>query len=156
MTMVRRLLAASALAGTLAVAGVAHAAAPSPFSGETVFGDSLSDGGDLSILEGLPTLMRFTTNPGLTTVEDVAAYYGLALTPSLAGGTDFAFGGAGVNTNSPGTPAGVPTLTTQITGYLAANPTANPRELFTVFGGANDIFYNATQVAVGAYVAANS
>ena len=120
--MIRTLMAASALAGSLfATAGAARAATPSPFTGETVFGDSLSDGGDLSIYAGLPSIMRFTTNPGLTTVEDVAAFYGLALTPSLQGGTNFAYGGAGVNSNAPFTPAGVPTVTQQVTGYLAAN-----------------------------------
>jgi outer membrane lipase/esterase len=144
--MIRTLMAASALFGSMALAGAAMAATPSPFVGETAFGDSLSDGGDLSILEGSSTIMRFTTNPGLTTVENVAAFYGLTLTPSLAGGTNYAYGGAGVVTDAPGA-AGIPTLTTQITGYLASNPTLNPNELYTVFGGANDIFYHATSAA---------
>ena len=153
--MIRTLLAASALAGTLALTSVAQAAS-GPFSGETVFGDSLSDGGDLSIYTKLPGIMRFTTNPGLTTVEDVAGFYGLPLTPSLQGGTNFAFGGAGVTTNAPGTPAGVPTVTQQVTSYLAANPKLSASELYTVFGGANDIFYHATAAAVGQFVASNS
>ncbi|MGC1305385.1 MAG: autotransporter domain-containing protein [Caulobacteraceae bacterium] len=143
--MIRALVATTALVGSLALAsGAAQAATSSPFGGVTVFGDSLSDDGNISIASGSPTLMRFTTNPGLTTIENVAAFYGLPLSPSLAGGTDFAFGGAGVNTNAPGTPAGVPTETQQITAYLSANPKVNPNELFSVFGGANDIFYNAT------------
>ena len=149
-------MAASALAGSLACASTAWAAAPSPFSGETVFGDSLSDGGDLSIYTGLPNIMRFTTNPGTTTVENVAAYYGLPLAPSLQGGTNFAYGGAGVNTNAPFTPAGVPTLTQQVTGYLAANPKLSASELYTVFGGANDIFYHETSAAAATFVAAHS
>ena len=148
-------MAATALAGAFA-AGSAQAAPRSPFAGETVFGDSLSDGGNLSILQGSPTIMRFTTNPGLTAVEGVAAYYGLTLTPSLQGGTNFAYGGAGVNTNAPSTAAGVPTLTQQVTRYLAANPTLRSNELYTVFGGANDIFYHATAAAVGDFVAAHS
>ena len=138
-------LATSALAALLS-ASPASAATPSPFSGATVFGDSLSDGGDISILEGSPTIMRFTTNPGLTTVENVAAYFGLPLTPSLAGGTNYAFGGAGVLTDAPGA-AGVPTLTTEVAQYLSTNPKLNPNELYTVFGGANDIFYHATSAA---------
>ncbi len=146
--MIRLLLAASTLVGTLAFAGKVQAAAPSPFSGETVFGDSLSDGGNLSIYAGLPTLMRFTTNPGLTTVEDVASAYGLPLTPSLQGGTNFAYGGSGVNTNAPGTPVGVPTITQQVETYLAAGPKLSGSELYTVFGGANDIFYHATEAAL--------
>lgn len=142
-------MAASALAGSLALAGTAWAANASPFSGETVFGDSLSDGGNLSIYTGLPNIMRFTTNPGLTTVEDVAGFYGLTLGPSLQGGTNFAYGGSGVTTNAPGTQAGVPTVTQQVNAYLAANPKLSGGELYTVFGGANDIFYHATAEAFG-------
>jgi outer membrane lipase/esterase len=151
--MLRALVATTALAGGLMLAGMAQAApVPSPFSSETVFGDSLSDAGNIALASGSPVPLRFTTNPGLTAVEDLGAYYGIQPTASLAGGTDFAWGGAGVNTNAPGTPAGVPTITTQITGYLAANPKVSGSTLFSVFGGANDIFYHAT--AAAAYDAA--
>ena len=146
-------MAASALAGAVATSG--HAATPSPFSGETVFGDSLSDSGNISIVEGLPQIMRFTTNPGFTAVEDIGNYFGLATNPSLHGGTDFAYGGAGVNTNSPGTPSSIPTETQQITTYLTANPQLSGSELYTVFGGANDIFYHGTAVAAGEFAAAH-
>ena len=145
--MVCKLMGGAALAALLAACGAARAAAPSPFSGETVFGDSLSDSGDLSIYTGLPNIMRFTTNPGMTTVEDVGVYFGLATNPSLRGGTDYAYGGAGVNTNAPGTPAGVPTVTQQVTSYLGANPQLNSSQIYTVFAGANDIFYHATSAA---------
>ncbi len=148
-------MAASSLAAGMVLGGSATAAT-SPFSSDTVFGDSLSDGGNISILAGSPTLMRFTTNPGVTAGEDVAAYYGLPLTPSLQGGSNYAYGGSGVNTNAPGTPAGVPTITQQVTGYLAGRPTITGDGVYTVFGGANDIFYNATQVAVGAFVTQHS
>ena len=158
--MKRALAATTALASALALAAGAAPAqaapaptAPSPFSGVTAFGDSLSDGGNISIAAGDPTLMRFTTNPGLTTIEYVAAHYGQPIGPSLQGGTDFAWGGAGVNTNAPGTPAGVPTETQQITAYLSANPKVNPNELYSVFGGANDIFYNATSAAAAGVAA---
>ncbi len=153
--MMRTLIAASALAGSLFAATAAGAATPSPFSGETVFGDSLSDSGNVSILEGLPQIMRFTTNPGFTAVEDLGNAFGLATNPSLRGGTDFAYGGAGVTTNSPGVGTTVPTETQQITTYLAANPKVGGSELFTVFGGANDIFYHGTAVAAGQFAAAH-
>ena len=137
---------AGVLATSLAFAGPGLAATASPFVGAAAFGDSLSDGGDLSLLEGSSTIMRFTTNPGLTTVENVAAFFGLPLTPSLAGGTNYAYGGAGVLTDAPGV-VGVPTLTTEVTSYLAANPKLNANELYSVLGGANDIFYHATSAA---------
>ena len=67
----------------------AHAAA-SPFTADVVFGDSLSDDGNLSLALGSPVISRFTTNPGTVGAEDVAAHFGLSLSPSLLGGTDFA------------------------------------------------------------------
>jgi len=97
------------------------AATASSFSGTTVFGDSLSDGGDLSLLDGSSTIMRFTSYPGLTTVENVAAFFGLPLTPSLEGGTNYALW----RCRRPDRCArhgGVPTLTAEVTAYLAANP----------------------------------
>ena len=140
----------------LAQPAFSQTTASRPFSGETVFGDSLSDGGNISTLEGLPTVMRFTTNPGLTTVEDVGAFFGVLPTASLLGGTNFAYGGAGVTTNSPGTPASIPTLTVQVDDYLASGAKVGPTELFTVLGGANDIFYHSAAYAAGQFVATHS
>jgi outer membrane lipase/esterase len=145
---------AAAAAGSALLLGAGAAAAAdqagSPFSTVVVFGDSLSDNGDIAIASGLPPTQKFTTNPGEVAAEIVASHYGFDLKPSLAGGTDFAFGGAGVLSNSPGTPAGVPTLSAQINGYLAAHPSLDRNGLYSYWGGANDIFFQATQVAGGA------
>jgi outer membrane lipase/esterase len=127
------------------------------FDNMVVFGDSLSDNGNLDLscigsgqCPQLPFLMRFTTNPGQTGVENVADYFGVSMTPALAGGADFAFGGAGVVNNSPGTPAGVPTLPTQLGMYLqATGGNADPNTLYAVWGGANDVFYNVAMAQVG-------
>ncbi|MES2404056.1 MAG: autotransporter domain-containing protein [Pseudomonadota bacterium] len=120
------------------------------FDHMVVFGDSLSDDGNLSLVAQLPLTMRFTTNPGQTGVEDVADYFGVPMTPALAGGTDFAFGGAGVVNNSPGTPAGVPTLPTQLGMYLqASGGKADANALYAVWGGANDVFYNVAMAQLG-------
>lgn len=131
------------------------------FNRMVVFGDSLSDDGnlwlsmmhtDICTLQGCPsnTIMRFTTNPGQTGVENVGDYFGVPMTPSLAGGTDFAFGGAGVINNSPGTPAGIPTLPTQLGMYLqATGGAADPKALYAVWGGANDLFYNVALAQFG-------
>jgi outer membrane lipase/esterase len=139
------------LAGALALA-LSGSAAAAQFDNVIVFGDSLSDNGNLSFAEQLPVLpSRFTTNPGLVAIEHVADYYGIALTPSLANGTDFAFGGAGLVNNSPGTPSSVPTLPTQLQMYLSATGgTADPDALYSVWGGANDLFYAATSAAAAA------
>ncbi|MGH8126013.1 MAG: SGNH/GDSL hydrolase family protein, partial [Rhodanobacteraceae bacterium] len=144
------------------------AAQPSPHAGlfdhMVVFGDSLSDNGNTycstvptacSVTPGgaqsPPGDMRFTTNPGLTGVEHVADYLGVPMAPSLMGGTDFAFGGAGLVNNSPGTPPGAPTLPMQLGTYLqATGGKADPDTLYAVWGGANDIFYSATSAAAAA------
>jgi outer membrane lipase/esterase len=127
------------------------------FDNMVVFGDSLSDNGNLDLscigsgqCPQLPFLMRFTTNPGQTGIENVADYFGVPMTPALAGGADFAFGGAGVVNNSPGTPAGVPTLPTQLGMYLqATGGKADPNALYAVWGGANDVFYNVAMAQFG-------
>jgi outer membrane lipase/esterase len=139
------------LAGALALA-ISGSAAAAQFDNVVVFGDSLSDNGNLSIAEQLPFApSRFTTNPGLVGMEHVADFYGVTLTPSLTGGTDFAFGGAGVINNSPGTPSTVPTLPTQLQAYLAATGgKADPNALYSVWGGANDLFYAATSAQAAA------
>lgn len=151
MGMLRGLKATSALVGMIALAGAAQAAGP--FNGVTAFGDSLSDSGNYAAGLGLPAPLRFTTNPGHTAIEDVASFYGLPLSASATGGTNYAIGSAGVVTNGPAAPAFVQTETQQITSYLAANPRLDPNRLYSVFGGANDIFYHATSVGAAATAA---
>ena len=154
---------ALALASSAAFAQSAPTAAqPSVHAGlfdnMVVFGDSLSDDGNLDlscISQGacpqLPFLMRFTTNPGEVAVEHIADYFGTPLTPALMQGTDFAFGGAGILNNSPGTPSSVPLLPTQLGMYLQATGNkADPDTLYAVWGGANDVFYAATSGAAAA------
>lgn len=137
------------LAGALALA-LAGSAAAAQFDNVVVFGDSLSDNGNLSFsIPGfpLPKPSRFTTNPGLVGIEHVADFYGITLTPSVTGGTDFAFGGAGVDNNVQ---AGVPTLPQQLQMYLAANGgKADPNALYSVWGGANDVFFNVGLAQAG-------
>jgi outer membrane lipase/esterase len=145
---------ALALASSAAFAQSAPAAQPSTHAGlfdqMVMFGDSLSDGGNIALSEGLP-VVRWTTNPGLTSVEDVGAYFGVPMTASVAGGTNFAFGGAGIVTNSPGIPAAVPTLQTQLGMYLqGTGGKADPNALYGIWGGANDILYAATSAGAAA------
>lgn len=146
--MPRYALLAASLAGA-ALAPIAAQAASSPISSVVVFGDSLSDNGDLSIALGAPQISRFTTNPGHVAIENVAAHYGVTLSPSLAGGTDFAYGGAGVLQNAPGADAVAQTVSSQVTGYLAANSTLDPHALYTIWGGNNDLLYHITAVGAG-------
>src|SRR6185312_3936063 len=139
------------LAGAVALA-ITGSAAAAQFDAVVVFGDSLSDNGNLSYAEELPFApTRFTTNPGLEAIEHVSDYYGIALTPSLLGGTDFAFGGAGLINNAPGTPPTVPLLSQQLQMYLGATGgKADPNALYAIWGGANDVFYNVALYQGGA------
>ena len=140
------------LAGAIAAGLLFSATAvATDFSQVVVFGDSLSDDGNLSLVlaPGQQPPLRFTTNPGTLAIENVAAALGRPISPALAGGTDFAWGGAGVLTNSPGTPSLVPTLTAQVDGYLAAG-SVDRQALYSIWGGANDIFFHATAAGAGA------
>jgi outer membrane lipase/esterase len=155
----RRLLPAAAIA--LAVFASAPAAA-GPYSSLIVFGDSLSDNGN-NALAGLfdPTQVitgnsyipsntyasRVYSN-GPVWASDVAAAIGVPLVPSLAGGTDFAFGGATTGTAGPG-PGGFPySLLAQSGMYLGATGnTASASALYVIAGGGNDA--RAALAAIG-------
>lgn len=129
------------LAGAITAALLFSASAgATQFSKVVVFGDSLSDNGNISLATapGIQPPLRFTTNPGTTTAENVATGLGFTLTPSVAGGTDYAWGGAGFVNNV----AAVPTIPQQLQMYLGANGgKADPNALYQVWGGANDVFY---------------
>jgi outer membrane lipase/esterase len=131
------------LAGAITAALLfSSAASAGQFDKVVVFGDSLSDAGNISLATApqIQPPLRFTTNPGVTTAEIVAANLGLPITPSLLGGTDFAFGGAGLNNNSSAGP--IPTIPQQLQMYLGATGgKADSRTLYQMWGGANDIFY---------------
>ena len=107
------------------------------FSTVVVFGDSLSDSGNLGQSQGLPAGTSFTTNPNPVWSELVAQTFGASGTNSLAGGSNYAWGGACVN---PDGPCGYPTPTTaqQIDQYLSGGR-ADPSALYSIWGGGNDI-----------------
>ena len=130
------------------------------FSGVFVFGDSLSDSGfyrPFLVAIGTPSataagLGRFTTNPGPVWSELIAQTYGGNAAPSNAGGGIYAQGGARAQGASASTPPGFAQrpVTTQIDEYLAsAGGSANPRALYAVWAGANDIFQNFAGIAGG-------
>jgi outer membrane lipase/esterase len=158
MTTKTRLLPALLLSIAAAAAPAANA---QQFSNVIIFGDSLSDAGTFRpflTAIGYPaslvaTMGRFTTNPGPVWSERVAQYYGVANPgPSNAGGTIYAQGGARVALSPGITPPGMPErpISTQITEYLTANGGAADRgALFTMWGGANDIFVNLAALQAG-------
>ena len=125
------------MAASLFAAAVTSARAGS-FNAIYAFGDSLSDAGNAFIASGgtIPgspySNGRFTNGP--VWVQDLATSLNLpALTPSLAGGTDFAVGGAESGNASLGD------LTSQLTAFKLTNPVANPNGLYTIWIGSNDL-----------------
>ena len=154
---------------TLLVAGAAfltlHSVSVRAYSALYVFGDSLSDAGNV-YLETSSPLSPFPAEPaapyvngqfsnGPIWVEDLSKSLGLGLvTPSLGGGNDYAYGGAttgyGATLSSPSL---VPTLTQQVNLFLgAANPTIPSSALYSVWIGSNDVF-NIISSGVGAVTA---
>ena len=153
-----------------------------------VFGDSLNDVGTYNPTTATLTTagpvpaspgLAFTTKPGAPWTSYVALNYNFYLQPyqrvdfglptSLngpgqvvtLGGTDYAQGGATVQTDAPNngvvddaTTGNIPiqeatalSVKTQLDKYLAASPTFNAHQLILIDGGANDIlnyFQNTT------------
>jgi outer membrane lipase/esterase len=126
-----------------------------PYSDLFVFGDSLSDTGNILIAtEGnIPVsppyfMGRFTNGP--VWIEGLAERFGLQVAPSLAGGTNFAFGGAETEQEVEGlfeaeVDVFIPSLRLQVLNFLASDFIDNPFDgadaeaLYIVWGGPNDL-----------------
>ena len=143
--MLRTRYLVTAIAAAMLLAANAQASNQPPVDNVVVFGDSLSDAGQF-FSTSLNAYSKFTTNPGDVAVQYIAAGYGFNLQPSRVGGSDYAYGGAGVVTDDDGPDPSIPTLTQQVDGYLANGAKADPRSLYMVWGGANDIFYTRDAV----------
>ena len=163
----------SLLAAALALAAAPALAQDGTFSQTVFFGDSLTDAGFFTplLVQQNPqaaVLGRFTTNPGLVWSEYLADYYGTGAAPAWGAtgaaptpgsGTNYAVGGARVGEDAVGDLGYTPSLTTQMNVYLAANGgQADADALYTVWGGANDLFAVAqgapAEATIGAAVAA--
>jgi phospholipase/lecithinase/hemolysin len=122
----------------------ASAANASNFSAEYVFGDSLSDVGNVYLatggIEPASPYVNGQFSNGPVWVQDLAARLGLpALTPGLAGGSDYAFGHATTGSTSTNN-SDVPNLEQQVGLFFSAHATAPSNALYTFSIGANDLF----------------
>jgi len=146
----------SLMAAAIALAALPAMAGESPFSRTVFFGDSLTDAGYFRPLlpeEARPVTGQFTTNPGLEWAQFVADYYGTDATPNGNGqtGDNYAVGGARVSVEGSGALGAIPSLKSQAARYLAANGgKADRNALYTVWGGANDLFAAAGAAGAGA------
>ncbi len=136
------------LASALAFAATPALAAES-FSRTVFFGDSLTDSGHfrpvlVQVIGPQGAILgRFTTNPGLVWSEHVADRYGTDATANGngQGGDNYAVGGARIAVDSVGALGATPSLATQVNRYLTANGgRADANALYSVWGGANDLF----------------
>ena len=165
----RRLLC---LFSVLFFAFSAIAAHAQDYTSIVIFGDSLSDTGNVAYLAQHKYGVRIPGPPAYTdgrftdgddTIPAAREYFGVwieqfaAMLPakpiildSLDGGTNYAYGFAFTGNGTAVLTLGSPTLSVnvnnigqQITDYLATHPVINDRTLFVVWGGANDLL-NAT------------
>lgn len=140
-------LAACVLAGV----GISSASA-STFSGMVNFGDSLSDVGNIYALTTIGHMINSSTpivpgapgyydgrfSNGPIWIDQLAGLLGLpAPTISANGGSDYAYGDATSGTGF--TQTYIPNIQQQISSW-SSNSAGAASQLFTMFGGANDLF----------------
>ncbi len=114
-----------------------------PYSALYIFGDSLSDSGNVAALtSGIQpgpstayTQGRFTNE--FNYADGLATRLGLAAAPSLLGGTNFAFGGARTSSH-PNLGAGASVLG-QVGTFISQPGSADGNALYVVLGGANSV-----------------
>jgi phospholipase/lecithinase/hemolysin len=114
------------------------------YSALYVFGDSAVDVGNAYIgtggqVAGPPYFQgRFSNGP--LWIDHLAGFLGVAIAPSLAGGTDYAVGGALVTASVPFGSLIIPSVPQQVGEYLLQHGgKADPRALYVIEGGGNDI-----------------
>ena len=140
---IRRFLSAVVLV-FFALQPLARASTPT-YDAIYVFGDSYYDVGNIFIAtKGAEPLSppyyngRFSNGP--IWVEHVAGYMNLPMKPSLAGGTDYAVGGAEVTAPVTEPQGTIPSVPQQVALYLSQhNGRADPNALYIIGGGGNDI-----------------
>ncbi len=110
------------------------------FSQLVVIGDSLSDSGNVSLanggaVPGFPYFQgRFTNGPNYA--DQLGVELGLPVVPSLAGGSNFAFGGARTDSHASGQPFDI---LSQVQMVKASGILLDPNALVVLFGGANNL-----------------
>lgn len=151
----KKLRACTILACLVLCALTVRAVTPA-FDAIYVFGDSYCDVGNIyaATLGATPLSPpyyqgRFSNGP--IWVEHVASSLGLTMRPALAGGTDYAFGGAWATAPQVTAAGTIPDVPQQVALYLSQHGgKADPKALYILEGGGNDIVGNlATGISPG-------
>lgn len=138
--MSRYLTGGAVAALVVAACAFAGSASAQTYNRLVVFGDSLSDNGNLYLASGgtqppSPPYYqgRFSTGPVFT---ELLGFNAVNFTGSVSGSINYAFGGARTDA-SAGPPPG---MLTQLAAYTSRGGTFGSNDLVSVLGGANDIF----------------
>jgi len=128
-----------------------------PISEIVVFGDSLSDSGNVfaatgGLLPPDPPYWQGRFSNGPVWVERFAARLGLSAAPHWLGGTNYAYGTA--ETGDGNSAWGAPNMDTQL-GFYLDDHTPTGLELFVLWGGPNDFFNGQMDPVVPAANVAN-
>ena len=151
----RKLLAPTIGLGLLALVATAAPGRAAPYSGLYVFGDSLSDVGNVFLATSgaipAPPYYQGRFSNGPNWIDDFAATLGLGpVRPSVAGGNDYAFGGAVTSTAVPGASTAVPNIVQQVGLFtLATGGIAPSTGLYTFWIGANDVYTAIADILAG-------
>jgi phospholipase/lecithinase/hemolysin len=131
-----------------------------PYDAIYAFGDSLSDTGNIfaatSGAEPAAPYANGQFSNGAVWVQDLAGGLGLApLTPSLLGGTDYAYGGAqtGQTLFHTASPIDLTGAAGQVSQFEGTHATADPHALYTIWIGSNDLFAAAKSNAPPSQIA---
>lgn len=147
--------------------GIVGSAPAAPlYSGLYVFGDSLSDTGNVYLATGgyepAPPYSSGRFTNGNVWIQDLASNLGLGpVTPSLTGGNDFAVGGAqsgptDANPYTPGNPVQPASdLPAQFQLFKKSVSAPQPDALYTLWIGSNDIDALVTAVLDGSLSSAD-
>src|SRR4051812_49417744 len=150
-SMARRILFFVILLVTVPVLDCTAVAAS--FGNLVVFGDSLSDIGNIAqapfLNEPGPYYWNGRFSNGPVYAETLATGLGLAklARSTTSGGTDFAYGGAKTSGTSFPDNLFVQDIDDQVGQYLGSR-TANASTLYTIFAGANDMLEGQTNISI--------
>ena len=156
-------VAAIALASVVAVAFMPSTASAAQFNHLVVFGDSLTDVGNLAQADGglLPGPLSnyapgmFTDGSATTPSTKILGNYAYqlnsalgfsTLAPSTTGGTDYSYGGAITGGSQTLDSVNIPGMQAQVDSFINSSPTDPAGNLYLLWGGANDIL-NAAEAS---------